>query len=59
MSDTQTETLKQQMQRAQRIVDNIKKLGPAEKDWMMMRLAEVECVETSVGRTWRRYRETT
>lgn len=51
------ETVAQQLRRLGRIVTQVDRLGDAEKEWLMRRLAEVECSETSVASAWAASRE--
>lgn len=53
MTTTTTETLGQKMRRLTRITEHVEKLDDAERDWLMARLAEVECRHTRVGKVWR------
>ena len=45
-------TVMDDFQRMGRILTDVGRLQPAERDWLMRRLAEVECVETKVGKAW-------
>jgi len=47
-----SETEAQQFRRMGWILTHIHKLDPVNRDWLMRRLAEVECVNTRVGRVW-------
>lgn len=47
-----SESAAQQFQRMGYIVTHVEKLDDANREWLMRRLAKVECRETAPGQAW-------
>lgn len=55
MSET-PESDAQQFRRMGAVLTHVQRLDEVNRDWLMRRLAEVECVSTKVGQAWTRPR---